>query len=72
MTLFCLKSRDTRLSESEFLKWGRNEKIDKPVIFYNFTLTQLPQEIFIVSDDDQLEVGMVLAFVDNTDRKEYV
>ena len=35
-------------------------------MFHDISLPQLPQEVFVVSDYDQLEVGMVLAFVYDT------
>ena len=36
-----------------------------PIIIYDVTLAQLPQEVLVVSDDDELEVGVVPSFVDN-------
>ena len=69
MTLFCLKSLDTRLFAGVNFWKDDKTKIDKPVILHNFTLAQLSQEIFIMGDDYQLEVGMILAFVDDTDRE---
>ena len=37
-----------------------------PVMIHNIALAQPPQEILVVSDDDELEVGMILPFVDDT------
>ena len=37
-----------------------------PVIVDYISLAQLPQEVLVVSDDDKLEVGVILAFIDNT------
>lgn len=41
-------------------------RICVPVVIHHIALTQLPQEVLVVSDDDELEVGMVLSFVDDT------
>ena len=40
-------------------------RICVPVIVHNIALAQLPQEVLIVSDNDKLEVGVILPFVDN-------
>ena len=37
-----------------------------PVVFHYVTLPELGQEVLVVRDNDELEVGVVLAFVDNT------
>lgn len=44
--------------------------MDEPIVFHDVTLTQLSQKVLIVGDDNQLEVGMTLAFVDNADSEE--
>ena len=40
---------------------GRNV----PVIFHHITLTEFSQEILVMSDDDELEIGVVPALVDD-------
>jgi hypothetical protein len=34
-------------------------------MIHNLRLTELPKEIFVVCDDNKLEVGMVPSFVDD-------
>ena len=35
-------------------------------MIHNIALTELPKEIFVVCDDNKLEVSMVPSFVDDT------
>ena len=42
-------------------------EIDSPVVLHDVGLTQLAEEVLVVSDDDQLEVCMGFAFVDDTE-----
>lgn len=35
-------------------------------MFHNITLAELLEEPLVMRDDDQLEVGVVLSFVDDT------
>lgn len=66
MTDFCLESRETRLrgivSYLRF-KWKLG---DKPIIFHNITLSQFSQEIFVMGDNDQLEIRVALTLIDDT------
>lgn len=41
---------------------------DAPVVIEHVALAQLVQEVFVVRDDDQLEVGLVASFFDDTAR----
>ena len=35
-------------------------------MIHNFTLTELPKEILVVCDDNELEVSVIPSFVDDT------
>ena len=37
-----------------------------PVVFHHVGLAKLTEEVLVVSDDDELEVGVALALVDDT------
>jgi hypothetical protein len=39
---------------------------NSPIIFHGVTLTELPKEILVMRNDDKLEIGVVLSFVDDT------
>jgi hypothetical protein len=58
MTDFCLESRETRLRRFLLIifQYSGWKLENKPVIFHNITLSQFLQEIFVVGDDDQLEI----------------
>lgn len=36
-----------------------------PIVFHDVTLTELPKEIFVMRDDDKLEVSVVLPLVND-------
>jgi hypothetical protein len=61
---FCLESRDTRLQDVNSPVQG-DRTVRSPIVFHNITLTELPKEIFVMRDDDKLEISVVLSFVDD-------
>ena len=61
---FCLESRDTRLCKMSICL-SRDRTARSPIVFHNITLTELPKEIFVMRDDDKLEISVVLSFVDD-------
>ena len=64
MVDFCLESRDTRLCKMSLPVQG-DQTVRSPIVFHNITLTELPKEIFVMRDDDKLEISVVLSFVDD-------
>ena len=38
----------------------------EPIIFHNITLSQFPQKVFVMGDDDQLEIRVALTFIYDT------
>lgn len=36
-----------------------------PIVFHDVTLTELPKEIFVMRDDDKLEVSVVLPLIND-------
>lgn len=40
----------------------------KPVIFHHIALPQFPKKVFVMCDNNELEIRMCLAFVDNAIR----
>ena len=68
---FCRESRETLLWHAQIKDQDQSQGklgICVPVVVHHITLTQLPQEVLVVGDDDELEVGMVLSFIDDTNR----
>jgi hypothetical protein len=63
---FCLESLETRLCKDTRLSEAhqKNRK-SRPIVFHDVVLTQLPKEILVVSDYDQLEIRVILAFIDD-------
>ena len=53
---FCLESRQTRLDEGQHTNSGVRETGTIPVIFHDFGLTKFSKEVFIVRDNDELEI----------------
>jgi hypothetical protein len=39
--------------------------VRSPIVFHNITLTELPKEIFVMRDDDKLEISVIFSFVDD-------
>jgi hypothetical protein len=68
MTDFCLESRDTRLHRqlTSIRLLTEAPAHNSPIIFHDITLAELPKEILVMRNDDELEVSMVLSFVDDT------
>jgi hypothetical protein len=66
MTDFCLESRETRLGRVVSYLLLELKLEGKPVVFHDITLSQFPQEIFVMGDDDQLEIRVALTLVDDT------
>lgn len=66
MTDFCRVSLDTRLQPQTITKRLLYRKYGSPVIFHYIGLAQFPKEILIVSDDDELEIVVILSFIDDT------
>jgi hypothetical protein len=67
MTDFCLESRDTRLRGSLVIFYSLVKRLEsKPIVFHNITLSQFPQKVFIMGDDDQLEIRVALTLIDDT------
>ena len=56
MTDFCLESRETRLRQVSYFLINGVKPENKPIIFHNITLSQFPQKVFIMGDDDKLEI----------------
>jgi len=42
-------------------RWPAN----RPIVFHDVTLTELPKEIFVMRDDDKLKVSVVLPLVND-------
>lgn len=62
---FCRGFLDTRLGDVEDKLKG-DKGANSPVILHNLAVAQLPKEILIVGDNDELEVGVILPLVDDT------
>lgn len=39
---------------------------NKPIVFHNIALSQFPQKVFVMGDDDQLEIRVALTLIDDT------
>jgi hypothetical protein len=52
-------------TKCQFACPGRLSRANLPIIFHDITLPELPKEILVMRDDDELEVSMVLSFVDD-------
>ena|ERR1700733_12843473 len=63
---FCLGSRDTRLHKELICLFSEPPFHNSPIMIHNITLTELPKEILVVCDDNELEVCVVPSFVDDT------
>ena len=68
MTDFCRASRETRLEE-ELVRGRLGQKWDLPVIFHNIRLSKFSKEVFIVSDDDELEIRVRFTLIDDARQK---
>lgn len=67
MTDFCLASRDTRLDEDKY-DGNQTKQRREPVIIHYIILAQFLKEFFVVGDNNELEIRMCLAFIDNAIR----
>ena len=63
---FCLESRDTRLHKELIHLVTEAPAHNSPIIFHDIILAELLKEPFVMRNDDKLEVGVVLPFVDDT------
>lgn len=69
MTDFCLTSRETRLPDGQHRQRHVVGGSGSPVVLHHVVLTKFPQEVFVMSDHDELEVCVIPALVDDTERR---
>lgn len=67
MTDFWRESLDTRLAQEVSDLLTNPLFVHIPIVFHHITLSQFAKEILIVRDDNELEIGVVFAFIDDAE-----